>query len=259
MNILDLFRLDGRVAVVTGAAKGLGLAMSEALLSAGANLSIIDIDADAAREAAKHLSSQYGRTVHAYAADLSDETDVRNISNQLIADVGRIDILFNNAGITYHAPAESSDIDTWKRVVDVNLNAVYLLSREIGRHMLKSGGGTIVNTASMSGLIANVPQPQSAYNSAKAGVIMLTKSLAVEWADRGIRVNAIAPGYMKTAMTHQLFAEGGPMIDRWMSMTPMKRPGEPQELGGIAVYLASDASSFVTGAVFSIDGGYTAV
>ena len=143
-------------------------------------------------------------------------------------------------------------------MIDIDLNAVYLLSREIGRHMLDAGRGSIVNTSSMSGLIANVPQPQSAYNAAKSGVIMLTKSLAVEWADRGVRVNAIAPGYMKTEMTRGLFATGGPMIDRWMSMTPMGRPGEPEELGGLAVYLASDASSFVTGAVFSIDGGYTA-
>ncbi|KEZ78710.1 SDR family oxidoreductase [Salinisphaera hydrothermalis] len=259
MNIFDQFRLDDRVAVVTGAAQGLGYAMGEALLSAGARLAIVDIDADKAAAAAERLSARYDGRARSYAVDLTDEAAVVDIAARVIADHGQIDILFNNAGVAHHAPSESDDYDAWKRVVDIDLNAVYLLSREIGRHMLDRRAGSIVNTASMSGLIANVPQPQSAYNAAKAGVIMLTKSLAVEWADRGVRVNAIAPGYMKTEITRPFFDEGGPMIDRWMNMTPMGRAGEPEELEGLAVYLASDASSFVTGAVFSIDGGYTAV
>ncbi|WP_423822105.1 glucose 1-dehydrogenase [Salinisphaera sp. SPP-AMP-43] len=258
MNIFEQFRLDQRVAIVTGGAQGLGLAMGEALMSAGAHLVIVDIDANKARAAAERLDAEYPGRASAYGVDLTDEAAVVDIAARIIADHGQIHILFNNAGIAHHAPSESDHYDAWKRVVDIDLNAVYLLSREIGRHMLDHGAGSIVNTSSMSGLIANVPQPQSAYNSAKAGVIMLTKSLAVEWADRGVRVNAIAPGYMKTEITRPFFDEGGPMIDRWMNMTPMGRPGEPQELGGLAVYLASDAASFVTGAVFSIDGGYTA-
>ncbi|WP_199671540.1 SDR family NAD(P)-dependent oxidoreductase [Salinisphaera sp. Q1T1-3] len=259
MNIFDQFRLDDRVAVVTGGAQGLGLAMGEALLSAGAHLAIVDIDGDKAAATAERLSSEYGGRARAYRVDLTDEAAVVALTERLIGQYGRIDILFNNAGIAHHAPSESDDYDDWKRVIDIDLNAVYLLSREIGRHMLAEGGGSIVNTSSMSGLIANVPQPQSAYNAAKSGVNMLTKSLAAEWGDRGVRVNAIAPGYMKTEITRAFFEQGGPMIDRWLSMTPMGRAGEPRELGGLALYLASDASSFVTGAVFSVDGGYTAI
>lgn len=144
-------------------------------------------------------------------------------------------------------------------MINLNLNGVFLVAQAVGRQMIKQGHGNIINTSSMSGLIANKPQEQCSYNASKAGVIMLTKSLAMEWSKYNIKVNTIAPGYMKTELTKPFFEKGGAMIDDWMGFTPMGRPGLPEELGGIVVYLASDASSFAQGSVFTIDGGYTAL
>lgn len=145
------------------------------------------------------------------------------------------------------------------KTMDVNLNSMVLVTNAVGEVFRKQQSGVIVNTSSMSGVIVNTPQPQAAYNTSKAAVIMLTKSLANEWAKHNIRVNTIAPGYMKTELTKDYFAKGGDMIDTWMNMTPMNRPGVPEELQGAALYLASDASSFVTGSVITVDGGYTAL
>ena len=258
-NILEQFSLTDQVAVVTGGARGLGFAMGAALMSAGARLVIVDLDRDNAERAAAVLGERYDRPVEAIGADVTCEEAVAAMVANVQQRAGRIDILFNNAGISHFEPAETASYRAWKHAIDVDLNAVYLVSRYVGQQMIAAGKGVIVNIASMSGLIVNVPQTQSAYNSAKAGVIMLTKSLAVEWAEHGVRVNAIAPGYMRTEMTRSMFEAGGDMIERWMSMTPMGRPGEPEELGPLAVYLASPASSFVTGSVFTIDGGYTAI
>lgn len=259
MNILDRFSLIGKVVLVTGGARGLGFAMGEALVSAGASLVITDIDGETSERAAAALAERYAARVEAIATDVTDESAVASMVDQVERRFERIDVLINNAGIALFQPAEHCSYDDWKRVVDIDLNAVYLVARYVGRCMIAGGGGSIVNIASMSGLIVNVPQKQAAYNTAKGGVIMLTKSLAVEWAEYGIRVNAIAPGYMRTKITRELFEQGGETIDRWLSMTPMQRPGDPEELGPLALYLASEASSFVTGSVFTVDGGYTAV
>jgi NAD(P)-dependent dehydrogenase (short-subunit alcohol dehydrogenase family) len=148
-------------------------------------------------------------------------------------------------------------LEDWKRMMSVNLDSVFIMSKAVGKIMIRQQSGSIVNTSSMSGVIVNTPQSQAAYNVSKAGVIMLTKSLAVEWAKHNIRVNTIAPGYMETEMIEQFRAEHKDKIDLWTGLTPMKRMGRPQELGGLAVYLASDASSYVTGAVCLIDGGYS--
>jgi NAD(P)-dependent dehydrogenase (short-subunit alcohol dehydrogenase family) len=259
VNLFEQFSLTDQVAVVTGGARGLGFAMGEALVCAGASLVIVDRNQEQGERAAALLAERYTRPVAAISADVTDEQAVATLVEAIEQRFNHIDILINNAGIHHLGGAETAGFDDWKRVVDTNLNAVYLVSRYVGQKMIAAGGGRIVNIASMSGLIVNVPQPQASYNSAKAGVIMLTKSLAVEWAVHGIRVNAIAPGYMRTEMTREMFEAGGETIERWMAMTPMARPGEPEELGPLAVYLASNASSFVTGGVFTIDGGYTAV
>lgn len=144
--------------------------------------------------------------------------------------------------------------ERWVKNMDVNINSMVLVSQAVGKVMIKQQKGSIINTSSMSGIIVNTPQPQAAYNTSKVFVIMFTKSLASEWAQHGIRVNTIAPGYMKTELTKDYFAQGGDMIDTWMKFTPLGRPGVPEELQGAAVYLASDASSFVTGSVLTIDG-----
>ena len=179
--------------------------------------------------------------------------------SKVLNHFGKIDVLFNNAGITHHEKLEDILFEDWYKVININLNGVFLVSKAVGRVMIEQQKGSIINISSMSGLIANTPQSQSSYNTSKAGVIMLTKSLAMEWAQHNIRVNTIAPGYMKTELTKPYFEENGDMVKTWMNLTPMARPGTPDELGGLALYLASDASSFVTGSVYTVDGGYTAL
>ena len=189
--------------------------------------------------------------------DVTDSGAVRSAVDSLVAEHGPIAILVNNAGIVRNTPAESTSDEDWWDVFRVNVDGVFWCCREVGRTMLEAGGGSIINIASMSGLVANRPQPQAAYNASKAAVIMLTKSLAAEWAGRGVRVNAIAPGYVATELT--LKGMGNPdWREEWLRSTPMGRVAEPAEIAPAAVYLASDASSYVTGSVLVIDGGYTA-
>jgi len=256
MSILDMFKLDGRNAIVTGAAQGLGKAMAQALGEAGANVAIVDINLDLAKDVAGEFSERLGRKFIAIKADVTVKEEVDRMVEDVISGLGCIDILVNNAGIVRHSPAEDMSKKDWDNVIDVNLTGVFLSSQAAGRRMIERRRGRIINMASMSGLIVNYPQPQVSYNASKAGVIMLTKSLAVEWARYNINVNAIAPGYMKTAMTAPFFEEEE-YRRLWLEPTPMKRPGEPEELCGAVVYLASDASSFMTGQVLVIDGGYT--
>ena len=178
---------------------------------------------------------------------------------QVKSTFGRIDILVNNAGINKLYPAEEMPLEVWNSIIGVNLTGVFLVSREAANVMLEQGGGNIVNITSMSGLVVNpLPQTQCAYNSSKAGAIMLTKCMAVEWAQRGIRVNGSAPGFMNTPLTKKrLTTPNDPAVKKWIEGTPLNRVGEPSELVGLALYLASDASSYTTGAVISVDGGYT--
>jgi NAD(P)-dependent dehydrogenase (short-subunit alcohol dehydrogenase family) len=256
MGTMEKFELKGRCAIVTGAAKGLGKAMAEALADAGASIVIADIDVDAARETADRFGEK-GIHVLVAKTDVTCKQDCELLVRDSLERFGRIDILVNNAGICVHEKAEEMSYDDWKKVMDVNINGVFLLSQAVGRVMIEQKRGSIINISSMSGLIVNTPQCQCAYNTSKAGVIMLTKSLAAEWIEHGIRVNAIAPGYMKTELTRPYFEENSDMVKRWLDFLPAKRPGDPEELGGLAVYLASDASSYTTGGVFVVDGGYT--
>jgi NAD(P)-dependent dehydrogenase (short-subunit alcohol dehydrogenase family) len=247
MSIKDKLSLKSYTSIVTGGATGLGKSMAAALAEMGSNIVIADIN-----------RIQYGVRVHVLEANVCSPEDVRRVREETVREFGRIDVLINNAGIVRNAKAEDVLYQDWLDVMNVNLNGVFLMSQSIGQEMIKQRRGSIINISSMSGIIVNTPQCQIAYNVSKAGVISLTKTLAAEWAPYGIRVNTIAPGYMKTELTDKFFREGGQLIDRWMSMTPMGRPGVPDELQGIAVYLASEASSYTTGGVFTVDGGYTA-
>ena len=257
MSIMNKFCLSGCCAIVTGAAMGLGNAIAGALADAGSDIVIADIAGEKAEAAAAAIREKSVRASF-IPCDVTCPGDAENLAQTVLAEYGRIDVLVNNAGICVHAPAEDMRLEDWRKVMSVNLEGVFILSQVIGRVMIRQKKGSIINIASMSGLIVNTPQPQCGYNASKAGVIMLTKSLAAEWARYNIRVNAIAPGYMRTELTRPFFEGNSPMVQRWMDLSPMGRPGEPDELGGIAVYLASDASSFATGGVFVIDGGYTA-
>lgn len=251
----EKFRMDGQTAVVTGGGRGIGLACAEALAEAGARIVIIDRDealADAGRQALA------GKSVEADALvlDVTDSAAVDKAAADIFAKHGRIDALVANAGIARTGTAaEDTPDELWLNVNDVNYNGVFWCNRAFGRYMLKSGRGAIVNIGSMSGYIVNRPQLQTYYNASKAAVHHLTASLAVEWADRGVRVNAVAPTYIETEMTKTVVDKK--MMDIWIRDTPMGRMGQPHEIASVVHFLACDASSLITGATVKADGGFT--
>ncbi len=258
MSIMDRFRLKGRVALVTGGARGLGRAMATAFAEADAHIIIADSNIKEAQKTADDLQKE-GIETMALRVDVTRPEQVEQMVQTIVEKFHTIDILLNNAGIPLVSNAEDTEYSDWQRVMDVNLNGVFLVSKAVGRIMILQKRGSIINISSMSGFIVNTPLNHAAYNTSKAGVVMLTKSLAVEWAKYNIRVNTIAPGYMQTEMTRAVVEENGETVKTWINSTPMKRLGTPDDLQGIALYLASDASSFATGSVFTIDGGYTAL
>jgi NAD(P)-dependent dehydrogenase (short-subunit alcohol dehydrogenase family) len=255
MDFKKLFDLSGKVSIVTGAATGLGQSFADALASFGSNVVIADLNEDQAKQTAEKIVSEHKVRALALKVDVTNEEQVKKMVDDTVAEFGAVNVLINNAGICQKIKAEEQTLAEWQRTMDVNVNGVYLCSKYVGLQMMKNGGGSIINIASMSGYIANT-EAQCAYNASKAAVIMITKCLASEWVKYNIRVNAIAPGYMKTAMTKPIFEEGGELA-HVLEYVPMKRLGNPEELGGVAVLLASDASSFTTGSTYLVDGGYT--
>jgi len=250
MNYSASNQLNNRVAIVTGGASGIGFETAKALKECGARVMLVDINRALGEKAASILGAKF------FHADLTQSARVRELAEQVKKSEGSIDIAFNNAGICHNAPSEEQTDEDWLRVMNINLNAVFYCCREFGKVMLAQGKGSIINTASMSGLVSNTPQPQSAYNASKAGVIMLTKSLAGEWAKRGVRVNSISPGYIGTEMTKRGMANEE-WRKVWLGSTPMGRLGEPSEVASAVIFLASDASGFFTGSNLVLDGGYT--
>jgi len=253
MKVKEMFDLSGEKAIVTGAAQGLGEQMALALAEAGADVAVVDVKIDAASRVTDHIR-EVGRESIAIRADVTKVADVGNMVKVAKDRFGKIDILINNAGIAINVPAEEMSKEEWDRVIEVNLTGVFLCAQAVGREMIKQKEGNIINISSMSALVANRPQPQISYNASKAGVIMITKSLASEWRKYNIRVNAIAPGYMRTPLVDKVFPKYG---KDWSFLTPMGRIGDPSEIKGPALFLASRASSFVTGSVLVMDGGYT--
>jgi NAD(P)-dependent dehydrogenase (short-subunit alcohol dehydrogenase family) len=254
---MDRFRLDGRVAVVTGAARGIGFAIAEALAEAGARVVLTDFDAKALDEALGKLAAS-GAQAEGEVFDVTDPAAAQRVNDAIVARHGRVDVLVNNAGIAIsNHPAEDMSDAVWDRVIDVNLNGVFRACRAFGKGMLERGGGSIVNVGSMSGLIVNRPQEQANYNASKAGVHHLTRSLAAEWGARGVRVNAVAPTYIDTEMNQYVYEPGNEeMYRHWVGGTPMNRLGRVDEVASVVLFLASDAASLMTGAIVLADGGY---
>jgi NAD(P)-dependent dehydrogenase (short-subunit alcohol dehydrogenase family) len=256
MGILEQMSLAGKKGFVTGAARGIGKCTALAFAEAGADVAIVDMDLETAQETAKEIAEATGRKVIALKCDVTSEEDVQAMVDAVAAELGGLDFCHANAGICINEAADKMTYAQWKKNIDVNLNSVFLTDTIAGRYMLSHGGGSIINTASMSAHIVNVPQPQCAYNASKAGVIQLTKSLAIEWAKKGVRVNSISPGYIGTDLTLSS-PTLQPLIAQWNAMAPMGRLGRPEELGSICVYLAGDTSTFTTGSDFILDGAFT--
>lgn len=259
MGILEKMRLDGKAAFVTGAARGIGKCTATALAEAGADVAIVDVDIDEAQKTASEIAKNTGRKTIAVKTDVTNPDDVNAMIDTVVKAFGHIDIAHCNAGIAINAPAMEMTYEQWYKVINVNLNGIFLTAQAAGRQMDKQGtGGSIINTASMSAHIVNVPQPQCAYNASKAGVIQLTKSLAVEWALKGIRVNCISPGYIGTELITNA-PKLKPLIELWNNQSVYKRLGKPEELESVVVYLAGDTSSFTSGSDFVVDGCFTAI
>lgn len=256
MGILEKMRLDGKKIFVTGGARGIGKRFAVALSEAGADVAIVDVDLEEAQKTAKEIAQANNNKTIAIKTDITKPDEVNEMIETILKEFGRLDAAFCNAGIGHGVPVEDDTLEDWTRVINVNLNGTFLTAQAAGRVMIKQGGGTIINTASMSAHITNVPQKECSYAASKAGVIAMSRNMAVEWADKNVRVNTISPGYMATEMT--LNDPGlAPLISQWEELIPVHRMGKPEELEAIAVYLAGDMSSYTTGADFRIDGAYT--
>jgi NAD(P)-dependent dehydrogenase (short-subunit alcohol dehydrogenase family) len=253
---LAKFNLASRTAVVTGGGRAIGLACVEALAEAGAKVVIVDRDAGVAEEGRAALRAK-AYDAELAIVDVTNSRQVTELADDVVARHGRIDILVNSAGIARsETPAEQVTDEHWLNVIDVNLNGTFWCCRAFGNHMLAARSGAIVNIGSMSGFIVNKPQEQCYYNASKAAVHHLTKSLAAEWAARGVRVNAVAPTYITTPLNEFVKANQA-MYDAWIGGTPMGRLGTVDEIASVVLFLASDAASLMTGSIVLVDGGYT--
>ena len=257
MGVRELFDLSGRTAVITGGSRGLGLQIAEALAEQGARVVLTARRAEQLDEAVGHLRDE-GAQVTAFARDLSQREAVSSFVDEVLEEHDAIDILINNAGTTWGAPAEEHPLATWNKVLDLNLTGLFLLTQRVANaSMIPRRSGRIVNVASVAGLRGNNPKMMGtiAYSTSKGGVISMTRALAGEWARYGITVNAIAPGYFPTNMTRGTLEQARELIEE---ATPLGRTGGPEDLKGVAVLLASDASAFITGQTIAVDGGVTA-
>ncbi len=251
----DIFTLKNKVTIVTGGYRGIGKVVAEYLADAGSDIVIFDLF-DAA-EVAEEIAKEYGVRTASFVCDVTDPKQVAECIDKAAEKMGTLDHLFNNAGICIHKDAVDCDPEDWLKVINVNLNGVYFMAQAFGKYLITNDKkGNIVNTASMSGSIVNYPQGQASYNASKAAVAHLTKSLAVEWALKGIRVNSISPGYIKTDMTGFVRQD---WQDIWVSSTPTRRMGTPEELAGAVIYLLSEASTYTSGHDLIIDGCFTLI
>ncbi|MCK6579832.1 MAG: glucose 1-dehydrogenase [Anaerolineae bacterium] len=257
--ILERFRLDGKTALVTGGAQGIGRAFAHALAECGASVAIVDLSLEKAEEVAHELMAKGVQSI-AVRADVTKPADAATMVDGVMKAWGKLTIGVNNAGVGQWVDSDKMSEADWDRMLDINLKGVFLCSQAEARVMIPAGYGKIINTASMSGHISNTPQNQAAYNASKAGVLHLTRSLAAEWASKGVRVNSISPGYTRTQLVDDLLATpiGKEMLPAWMALTPIRTLAEVTDLQGALVYLAAAVSDYATGTDIVIDGGYCA-
>ena len=255
MNYLNKFELKSKVSVVTGGAGGIGEEICKALLDAGSKVILADIDEKKSIKIVKKLSKK-NKNIFYYNLNALSEESIFDLKKIIIKKFKKIDVLINAIGICKNKDAVKVSNKEWDEVLNINVNSMFYLCREFGKVFIKQKYGSIVNVGSNSGIIVDKPQPQASYNASKAAVHQLTKSLACEWAKYNIRVNAIAPGYVATKMT--LLGRNKPnWFKYWIEMTPMKRLAKPSEIASSVLFLASDSSSYCTGSILSVDGGYT--
>lgn len=242
-------KLTGKVAIITGGASGIGAATAKLFVEEGAKVVIVDMNEEKGKAFEEELKNQGGEALFVQA-DVTNEEDVQNVFAKAKASFGKVDILFNNAGIGAVKPTDELPFSEWRKTIAVDLDGVFLFARAAIKEYLQSGGGVIVNTASMYGLVGAAGS--AAYNAAKAGVVNFTRSIALEYANRNIRINAICPGFIDTPILGDTDRNG------LIEATPMKRLGKPEEIAKAVLFLASDDSSFMTGSALVVDGGYTA-
>jgi NAD(P)-dependent dehydrogenase (short-subunit alcohol dehydrogenase family) len=255
---MDKFSLSGRRAVVTGGGRGIGAAISWGLAEAGAEIVIVDIDAQSADGTTRKLA-EAGHKASYRQADLTRSDVVNALAEEVRVSAGPIDILVNNAGVIIVADAIDTTDDAWRRTMSVNIDAAFFCSRAFGSQMVARRTGAIVNVGSICGAVATVPQNSVPYIASKGALHMLTKSLACAWAPHNVRVNAVAPGYIETEMTGPFRESNRAWFDRWTDMTPMGRLGRPDEVAAAVLFLASDAASYCNGSVLFVDGAYTSL
>jgi len=257
MNAREMFDLTGKVAIVTGGGRGIGLKMAEGLAEAGANIVLCSRKIETCKKAAKDLA-KLGTETLAMACDVKSPTDIRSVVDKTLEEFGRLDILVNNSGVSWGGPTESYPLEGWQKVMDTNMTGPFLFSQIAGQVMIRQKGGNIINIASVMGVIGMESDAVDAiaYSTSKGALIAFTKDLAAKWAKYNIRVNAIAPGWFPTDMTSWVLDHHGKKI---LNLVPMGRFGEPEELKGAVVYLASDASRYVTGILLPVDGGQLAL